>query len=137
VTASGEIEAQTSDASLAEVRRDIQGPLPDNPDIIGHECLAPESLMKLPHLAAGNLGNLQQSLADLVGGVIQTNLRTSQEMLSVTSHNEFVELQQRFIHDYLATLLRGSLELVDTIQRNAGQTLPRPGQCFEKRPPII
>jgi hypothetical protein len=68
------------------------------------------------------LGDLHQGLAGLVNGVIETNIRTTQEMLRVTSHDEFVELQRRFFREYMAVLLCGSAQILDTIRRTAGQT---------------
>jgi phasin protein len=106
---------------------------PDNPAVTDGIGSAPPSLMELPSLAADNLGDLHQNLARLVKGVIQTNLRTSQEMLRVTNHNEFVALQQRFVRDYMAALVDGSLQLVAAIQRRtAGQMLPAFDQSVEQ-----
>jgi hypothetical protein len=93
---------------------------PDNPAVTGRTGSAHPSLMELPSLAADNLGDLHQDLAHLVKGVIQTNLRISQEMLRVTNHDEFVALQQRFVRDYMAALMQGSLQLFAAIQRRAG-----------------
>jgi hypothetical protein len=70
------------------------------------------------------VSDLHQNLADLIKGVIETNLRTTQEMLRVTNHEEFVALQQRFMRDYMAALMHGSVQLVDAIQRAAGLTAP-------------
>ena len=106
---------------------------PDNPAVTDRTCSAPPSLMELPIPAADNLGDLHQSLTHLVKGVIQTNLRTSQEMLRVTSHDEFVALQQRFVRDYMAALMHGSLQLVAAIQRRTvDQMLPAFDQYVEQ-----
>jgi hypothetical protein len=78
------------------------------------------TLMELP--SQDILGDLHQVLAGLVNGVIGTNIRTMQEVLRVTSHNEFVELQQRFFREYMTVLLCGSAQLLGTIRRTAGQT---------------
>jgi hypothetical protein len=93
---------------------------PDHPAITDRTGSAPPSLMELPSLAADNLGDLHQNLGHLVKGVIETNLRTSQEMLRVTNHDEFVALQQRFVRDYMAALMQGSLQLFAAIQRRTG-----------------
>jgi hypothetical protein len=106
---------------------------PDNPAVTDRTGSAPPSLMELPSPAADNLGDLHQSLTHLVKGVIQTNLRTSQEMLRVTSHDEFVALQQRFVRDYMAALMHGSLQLVAAIQRRTvDQMLPAFDQYVEQ-----
>jgi hypothetical protein len=120
----GGTKAQTSEPPLAEVRYDVEGALSDNPSVTDRTGLAPRSLIKVPRLRADNVSDLHQNLADLVKGVIETNLRTTQEMLRVTNHEEFVALQQRFMRDYMAALMHGSVQLIDAIQRAAGLTAP-------------
>ena len=54
-------------------------------------------------------------------------------MLRVTSHDEFVALQQRFVRDYMAALMHGSLQLVAAIQRRTvDQMLPAFDQYVEQ-----
>jgi hypothetical protein len=53
-------------------------------------------LMALPNAAEGGLRDLQQSMAGLVEGVVQTNLRVAQEVFRMSNPAAVVELQQRF-----------------------------------------
>jgi hypothetical protein len=118
--------AQTFGSPLGETGHRARAASPHNPAATAETGSALPSLMELPTLAADNLGDLHQSLANLVRGVIQTNLRISQDMLRVTNPDELVALQQRFIRDYLAALMCGSLQLVGAMQPpTAGQTPPR------------
>jgi hypothetical protein len=71
------------------------------------------------------LKNAQQSMAALVEGVVQTNLRAALEMLDVTTPSKFAELQQRFIRDYMEALINGTFTLVQAVQEAAEQEPPR------------
>jgi hypothetical protein len=52
-------------------------------------------------------GNLHALLTDLVEGVIGTNLRLTQELMSMEAPRAFLELQQRFYFEYLNALQQG------------------------------
>jgi hypothetical protein len=77
-----------------------------------------QRLMELERSGADVLGDLHHSLADLVNGVIEINLRASREMLRLTNYNEFVELQRCFFREYTTVLLCGSAQLVETFSRS-------------------
>ena len=80
-------------------------------------------LMALPNAAEGGLRDLQQGVAGLVEGVVQTNLRAAQELFRLANPAPFVELQQRFAREYTDTLLRNSAVLVRAVRRTADETL--------------
>ena len=58
----------------------------------------------LPTAAEGGLRDMQQGVAGLVEGVVQTNLRATQELLRLTDPAAVIELQQRFVREYMDTL---------------------------------
>ena len=80
-------------------------------------------LMALPSAAEGGLRDLQQSMAGLVEGVVQTNLRVAQEMFRMSNPAAVVELQQRFAREYTDTLMQNSATLVRAMRRTADETL--------------
>jgi hypothetical protein len=80
-------------------------------------------LMALPNAAEGGLRDLQQGMAGLVEGVVQTNLRAAQELFRLANPAPLVELQQRFAREYTDTLLRNSATLVRAMRRTADETL--------------
>jgi hypothetical protein len=80
-------------------------------------------LMALPNAAEGGLRDLQQGVAGLVEGVVQTNLRAAQELFRLANPAPFVELQQRFAREYTDTLLRNGATLVRAVRRTADETL--------------
>lgn len=89
--------------------------------------------MALPNAAEGGLRDLQQSMTGLVEGVVQTNLRVAQEMLRLSNPAAVVELQQRFIREYLDTLMQGSATLVRAVRRTADETLRPLEEQIEQR----
>src|SRR5215204_3025677 len=80
-------------------------------------------LMALPNAAEGGLRDLQQGVAGLVEGVVQTNLRAAQELFRLANPAPLVELQQRFAREYTDTLLRNGATLVRAVRRTADETL--------------
>jgi hypothetical protein len=80
-------------------------------------------LMALPNAAEGGLRDLQQGVAGLVEGVMQTNLRAAQELFRLANPAPLVELQQRFAREYTDALLRNSATLVRAVRRTADETL--------------
>lgn len=82
---------------------------------------------KLPTAGDKSLETAQQSMAALIEAVVQTNLRAAQEMLAVTTPGRLVELQERFIRDYMEALVNGTLTLVQAIQETAERADPRGG----------
>ncbi len=81
-------------------------------------------LMTLPHSAEGGLNDMRQGMAGLIEGVVQTNLRATQEMLRLTNPAAIIELQQRFVREYMDAMMRGTATLVRAVRRTADETLP-------------
>ena len=77
----------------------------------------------LPQAAEGGLRDVQQAMAGLVEGVVQTNLRAVQELSRLSNPAAVVELQQRFVREYLDTLMQGTATLVRAVRRTADETL--------------
>jgi hypothetical protein len=80
-------------------------------------------LFALPNAAQGGLRDMQKSVADLVEGVVQTNLRATQELFRLGNPVAVMELQQRFLGEYVDMLMQGTTALVRAIRRTADETL--------------
>lgn len=87
----------------------------------------------LPTAAEGGLRDMQQGVAGLVEGVVQTNLRATQELMRLTDPSAVIELQQRFVREYLDTLMSGTATLVHAIRRTADETLRPLEEQVEQR----
>ena len=77
----------------------------------------------LPHAAEGGLRDAQQAMAGLVEGVVQTNLRATQELFRLTNPAAYIELQQRFAREYMDAVMQGTATLVRAVRRTADETL--------------
>ena len=92
------------------------------------------SLMAIPGAARGGLQDLQQGVTGLVEGVVRTNLRAAQELFRLTNPSAYVELQQRFVREYVDTLIENSITFVRAVRRTADETLgPLEQQLNERR----
>ena len=76
-----------------------------------------------PDAAEGGPRDLQQGVAGLFEGVARTNLRVAQEMFRMSNPAAVVELQQRFLREYMDALLQGSATLARAVRRTADETL--------------
>jgi hypothetical protein len=81
------------------------------------------SLMTLPSAARGGLQDWQQGVTSLIQGVARTNLQATQELLRLANPGALVELQQRFVRQYLDTVIENSVTLVRAVRRTADETL--------------
>ena len=92
------------------------------------------SLMALPGAARGGLQDVQQGVTGLVEGVVRTNLRAAQELFRLANPGAYVELQHRFVREYLDSLVENSVKLVRAVRRTADETLgPLEQQLNERR----
>ena len=87
----------------------------------------------LPNAANGGLQDLSQSMTGLIDGVVQANLRATQELLQLANPSAFIELQQRFVREYLDVLMQGTATLVRATRRTADETLRPLEQQIEQR----
>ena len=90
-------------------------------------------LLQLPKVADRGLQDIQHTMTSLVEGVVQSNLRMTQEMFRLASPAAFIELQQRFVRDYMGALMEGSAALVRAVHQTAEQTLPPLEQHLRQR----
>jgi len=91
-------------------------------------------LMVLPHAVDGGLRDMQQALGGLVDGVLRTNLRATQELVRLTNPGAVIELQRRFVREYLDALLEGQATLLRAVRRTAEETLhPLEAQIEQRR----
>jgi len=73
-------------------------------------------------------------MAGLVEGVVQTNLRATQELFRLTNPTAIIEMQQRFARDYMDTVMQGTATLVRAVRRTADETLhPLEAQVAQRR----
>ena len=80
-------------------------------------------LFVLPSAAEGGLRDMQQGFAGLVEGVVQTNVRATQELFRMANPSAVIELQQRFAREYMDALMQGTATLVSAVRRTADETL--------------
>lgn len=91
-------------------------------------------LFALPNAAEGGLHDMQKSVAGLVQGVMQTNLRATQELLRLGNPVAIVNLQQRFMREYTDMLMQGTATLVHAIRRTADEALrPLEAQVAQRK----
>jgi hypothetical protein len=91
-------------------------------------------LMVLPRAADGGLRDMQQALGGLVDGVLRTNLRATQELVRLANPGAVIELQRRFVREYLDALLEGQATLLRAVRRTAEETLhPLEAQIEQRR----
>ncbi|MBV8526313.1 MAG: phasin family protein [Acetobacteraceae bacterium] len=69
----------------------------------------------------------------LIEGIVRTNLRASQELFRLANLGSYVELQHRFLREYLETFVENSATLVRAIRRTADETLGPLEQQIEQR----
>ncbi|HJS85008.1 MAG TPA: CBS domain-containing protein [Acetobacteraceae bacterium] len=91
------------------------------------------TMMVLPRLSGEGFGDMQQSLERLVQGVIQTNLRSAEQLFQLADTGRFVAAQQQFLRDYLGTLFEGTTILVRSVRQFADQALNNLEQQLEQR----
>jgi hypothetical protein len=91
------------------------------------------SLMALPDAARGGLQDLQHGVTGLIEGVVRTNLRATQELIRLANPGAYVELQHRFVRQYLDALIENSVTLVRAVRRTADETLGPLEQQLQQR----
>jgi hypothetical protein len=91
------------------------------------------SFMVLPDAARGGLQDLQRGMTGLIEGVVRTNLQATQELLRLANPGAYVELQHRFVRQYLDALIENSVTLVRAVRRTADETLGPLEQQLQQR----
>lgn len=91
------------------------------------------TLLTLPSVADRGLQELHHGVNTLVEGVVQTNLRATQEIFRLANPAPFVELQQRYVREYVSAVLEGSAAIVRAVRQTAEQTLPPLEQHLRER----
>jgi CBS domain-containing protein len=81
------------------------------------------SFVAVPGAATESLRNLQDSVASLVSGVVQSNVRTTQEFFRIADPAALFDLQHRFVREYLDTLMQGTRSFMQITRQAAEQTL--------------
>jgi hypothetical protein len=91
------------------------------------------AFIALPTAAKEGMQDLQQSMTGLMEGVVRTNLRATQELFQLANPSAFIELQQRFVREYLDVLMQGTATLVRATRRTADETLRPLEKQIEQR----
>lgn len=78
---------------------------------------------RCPDVAEGGLRDMQQGMAGLFAGIVQANLRATQELFRLTSPMTVIELQQRFVRGCMDTSMRGTATLLQAVRRTADEIL--------------
>ncbi|MFL5285044.1 MAG: CBS domain-containing protein [Rhodopila sp.] len=86
-----------------------------------------------PQGAGENLRELQDGVASLVNGVVQSNVRVTQQLLQMANPGAVFDLQRRFIRDYMDALLHGSSAIIRAARKTADQTLQPIQERIEQR----
>ena len=81
------------------------------------------TMMVLPRISGEGLGDMQQGFERLVQGVIQTNLRSAEQLFRLADTGRYVPAQQQFLREYLSTLFEGTTILVRSVRQLADQAL--------------
>ena len=67
-------------------------------------------------MSSEDFTGMMKSTAALVEAVVQTNLRAAQELLRAENRKAVLELQRRFVREYTAVLMQGTMTLVGAIE---------------------
>lgn len=128
--AAGETVRQSADA-LAGSQRQFSQRAADQFDDVSRKMAqtaqgtASEMRMfaEIPSGAQGGMQDLQKGMAGLVEGVIRTNVRAAQELMQLANPGGYVELQQRFMREYIDTLMQGTATLLAAARRTTDEAL--------------
>ena len=91
------------------------------------------TMMVLPRISGAGLGDMQQGFERLVQGVIQTNLRSAEQLFRLADTGRYVAAQQQFLREYLNTLFEGTTILIRSVRQLADQALQNLEQQMEQR----
>ena len=126
VLAEGQREMiQTAAQQLQQVNRTVAEAAKDTAENM-------RALMGLPNAADGGLQDFQRGMTGLVEGVLQVNLRAAQNLVQLANPAGVVDMQQRFVREYVDALLQGAVTLVRATRRAADETLRPLEQQIER-----
>ena len=81
------------------------------------------SFVAAPGAATESLRNLQDSVASLVSGVVQSNVRATQEFFRIADPAALFDLQRRFVREYPGYPAAGTRSFIQVTRQAAEQTL--------------
>ena len=126
---------------LADWQRSLMEDMAERFEILGrHIAVAVQdnvsdkrSFIVPPLGATESLGDLQAGVSGLVSSVVHSNVRMAQELLRMTDPGAVIDLQRRFMRDYMDALLEGTVAIVRATRRSADQTLQPIDARLEQR----
>jgi|GEM_PF-150113 len=80
-------------------------------------------LMMLPRSAGGGIQDMQEAMGMMLNGVMQTNLRMTQELMRRASPNGLVEMHGAFVRDCVSAMVEGGTTLLRATRRTAEEAL--------------
>lgn len=81
------------------------------------------SLMSLPSPVGSGAREVQQGVSSLMEGVVRSNLRATQEFFRLANPGAVIDVQRRFVREYLDAFMQGSANIVRAVRRSAEETL--------------
>jgi len=140
----GQVSAETTRRgaeTLAEGQQTLIDELAQHFERLGHHMAGAvqesasdlRSFVMVRQGTSESLRDLQEGFSGLVSGVIQSNVRMTQELLRIVNPDAVFNLQQRFVRDYMNALLQGSSAFIRLARRSADQTLQPIQERIEQR----
>jgi CBS domain-containing protein len=80
------------------------------------------TLMTIPGFGGG-MQDMQHAMTSMLNRVVQANVRAGQEVFRLANPGAIVELQQRFVQQYLSGLIEGSAEILRASRQLADEGL--------------
>jgi len=80
-------------------------------------------MVTFSNFANEGVRGMQEAASNMLQRVVQTNVRAMQELVQQASFGEAASMQQRFIREYLQTMVQGSAELVRAAQELANEAV--------------
>ena len=80
-------------------------------------------MVTFSNFANDGVRGMQEAASNMLQRVVQTNVRAMQELVQQASLGEAASRQQRFIREYLQTMVQGSAEMVRAAQELANEAV--------------
>lgn len=82
-----------------------------------------EALMLIPSAASGHVQQVQRAMSGMMDRMVQTNMQAGQELLRFANPGTMMQLQQRFMQQYVQGLVEVSAEVLKVSRKVADDVL--------------
>lgn len=131
---------QAMDA-LTEGHRRLLGQAADRMQKIGYRMVDAvqettdgfRTFTRFPAASADNLRDLQAEWSGALAGAVRSNMRTVQDLFRVSDPTPLMNVQRRFVNDWLGNMLQGTGTFVRFARNTAEQTLHPIDALIERR----